>query len=149
MFFALCNGIGGGIITAQQFGAGNKDNVKKAIVNSGYILLLGSIVMGAIAFLLSKPVLLFMETPIEILDDAVLYMQLQCIGLPLVAIYNHASSMLRALGDSRTPLYFLVFSCFLNIGLDIWFVYGLNQGIFGAAIATIIAQVVAGMDCLG
>lgn len=150
LFFALCNGIGsgGGIITAQQFGAGNKDNVKKAIVNSGYILLLGSIVMGAIAFLLSKQVLLFMETPIEILDDAVLYMQLQCIGLPLVAIYNHASSMLRALGDSRTPLYFLVFSCFLNIGLDIWFVYGLDQGIFGAAIATIIAQVVAGMGCL-
>jgi putative MATE family efflux protein len=75
-------------------------------------------------------------------------MQLQCIGLPLVAIYNHVSSMLRALGDSRTPLYFLIFSCFLNIGLDIWFVYGLDQGIFGAAIATIIAQVVAGIGCL-
>ncbi len=150
LFFALCNGIGsgGGIITAQQFGAGNKDNVKKAIVNSGYILLLGSIVMGAIAFLLSKQVLLFMETPGEILDDAILYMQLQCIGLPLVAIYNHASSMLRALGDSRTPLYFLIFSCFLNIGLDLWFVCGLDKGIFGAAIATIIAQVIAGIGCL-
>lgn len=150
LFFALCNGIGsgGGIITAQQFGAGNKDNVKKAIVNSGYILLLGSIVMGAIAFVLSRQVLLFMATPEEILEDAVLYMRLQCIGLPLVAVYNHASSMLRALGDSKTPLYFLVFSCLLNIGLDYWFVYGLDKGIWGAAIATIIAQVVAGMGCM-
>lgn len=150
LFFALCNGIGsgGGIITAQQFGAGYEEKVKKTIVNSGYILFIGSLVVGIVALLLAEPMLRLMNTPEEIMKDAVLYMKLQCIGLPLVALYNHVSSMLRALGDSRTPLYFLVVACFLNIGLDIWFVYGFGLGVFGAAVATILAQLVAGAGCL-
>ncbi len=149
LFFALCNGIGsgGGIITAQEFGAGNDDNVKSAIVNSGYILMLGSIIMGAVSYIVSESVLSFMATPPEIMEDAVLYMKMQCIGLPLVAVYNHVSSMLRALGDSKTPLYFLVFSCILNVALDLWFVCGFNLGIFGAALATVIAQLIAGLGC--
>lgn len=150
LFFALCNGIGsgGGIITAQQFGAGNEEKVKKTIVNSGYILFIGSLVVGAVALLLAEPALRLMNTPEEIMGDAVLYMKLQCIGLPLVALYNHVSSMLRALGDSRTPLYFLVLASFLNIGMDIWFVYGFGLGILGVAVATILAQLVAGAGCL-
>ncbi len=150
LFFALCNGLGsgGGIITAQQFGAGNKENVKKAITNSAYILIIGSILMGAVAFAISSWVLGVMATPPEILQDSVTYMRMQCIGLPMVAVYNHVSSMLRALGDSRTPLYFLIFSCILNVGLDLWFVVGFGLGIFGAALATIIAQLIAGAGCL-
>ncbi len=150
LFFALCNGLGsgGGIITAQQFGAGNKENVKKAIINSAYILMIGSVLMGALAFAVSARVLEFMATPSEILQDSVMYMRMQCIGLPMVALYNHVSSMLRALGDSRTPLYFLIFSCILNVGLDLWFVVGFGLGIFGAALATIIAQLIAGVGCL-
>lgn len=150
LFFALCNGIGsgGGIITARQFGAGDKETVKKAIVNSGYILIMGSLVVGTIAFLLAESLLLLMNTPKDILPDALLYMRLQCVGLPLIAIYNHVSAMLRAIGDSKTPLYFLLFACVLNIGLDMWFVCRLEMGILGAAIATIIAQLVAGVGCL-
>ncbi len=150
LFFALCNGIGsgGGIITAQQFGAGNEENVKKSIVNSGYILLIGSLLVGAVAYVSSETMLRFMATPEEIMHDAVIYMKMQCIGLPLIAVYNHVSAMLRALGDSKTPLYFLVFSCLLNVGLDIWFVCGFGMGIFGAALATIIAQLIAGVGCL-
>ena len=150
LFFALCNGLGsgGGIITAQQFGAGNKENVKKAITNSAYILLIGSILMGALAFAISSWILNVMATPAEILQDSVTYMRMQCIGLPMVAVYNHVSSMLRALGDSRTPLYFLIFSCILNVGLDLWFVVGFGLGIFGVALATIIAQLIAGVGCL-
>ncbi len=150
LFFALCNGIGsgGGIITAQQFGAGNDEKVKKAIVNSGYILLLGSVLMGAVSYVFAEQLLHIMATPQELMPDALIYMKLQCIGLPLVAVYNHVSSMLRALGDSKTPLYFLIFSCILNVGLDLWFVYGLSMGIFGAALATILAQLVAGVGCL-
>lgn len=150
LFFALCNGLGsgGGIITAKQFGAGNDDEVKRTIVNSGYILFSGSLVVGLIAFLLAEPLLRFMATPENILQGAVLYMKMQCLGLPLVALYNHSSSMLRALGDSKSPLYFLVFACLLNIGLDVWFVYGFGMGIFGAALATIISQLTAGVSCL-
>ena len=150
LFFAMCNGIasGGGIITAQQFGAGNKENIKKAIVNSAYILIIGSIIIGAFAFFIAENVLYMMATPNEIIEDASLYMRMQCLGLPLIAIYNHVSSMLRALGDSKTPLYFLVFSCILNVGMDLYFVYVLEMGIFGAALATIIAQFIAGVGCL-
>lgn len=150
MFFALCNGIasGGGIITAQQFGAGNKDNIKKAIVNSAYILLTGSVVIGAIAFAICPTALRLMATPEDILQNAIVYMRMQCLGLPLIAIYNHVSSMLRALGDTRTPLYFLIFSCILNAGMDLYFVCVLGMGIFGAALATIIAQFISGMSCL-
>lgn len=150
LFFALCNGVGsgGGIITAKQFGAGNEEEVKKTIVNSGYILVAGSLVVGLIAFLLTGPLLRFMATPENILQDAMLYMKMQCLSLPLVAIYNHSSSMLRALGDSKSPLYFLMFACLLNVVLDVAFVYGLQMGIFGAAFATMIAQLVAGVGCL-
>lgn len=150
LFFALCNGLGsgGGIITAQQFGAGNEENVKKSIINAGYILLGGSFIVGIIAFAASGSVLHFMATPEEIMRDAVVYMEMQCIGLPLIAIYNHVSAMLRALGDSKTPLYFLIFASLLNVGLDLWFVCGLEMGIFGAALATIIAQLIAGVGCL-
>lgn len=150
LFFSLCNGIGsgGGIVTAQQFGTGHEENTKKSIINAGYIMIIGSLVMGAVAFVASKGVLQFMETPEEIMQDAILYMQMQCVGLPLIAVYNHSSSMLRALGDSRTPLYFLIFASILNVGLDLWFVCGLEMGVFGAALATIIAQFVAGIGCL-
>lgn len=150
LFFAMCNGLGsgGGILTAKEFGAGNEENVKKTIVNSGYILLFGSAIMGVLAALVSEPVLSFMNTPEHIMHDALIYMYMQCIGLPLVAIYNHSSSMLRALGDSRTPLYFLIFAALLNVGLDLWFVCGFEWGVFGAALATGIAQVIAGIGCL-
>lgn len=150
LFWAICNGLGsgGGILTAKQFGAGNDEEVKKTIVNSGYILMFGSVLMGILAAVVSKDVLEFMKTPDEIMPDALLYMYMQCIGLPLVAIYNHASSMLRALGDSKTPLYFLIFAALLNVGLDFWFVCGFEWGVFGAAFATGIAQVIAGIGCL-
>lgn len=150
LFFALCNGIGsgGGILTAQYFGAGKDESVKKAIVNSAYILLLGSVLMGIISFVFAEDLLHMMATPDELMSSSLIYMRMQCIGLPLVAVYNHVSSMLRALGDSKTPLYFLIFSCILNTGLDLWFVYGLGMGVFGAALATIIAQLIAGLGCL-
>ncbi|MBR5115630.1 MAG: polysaccharide biosynthesis C-terminal domain-containing protein, partial [Lachnospiraceae bacterium] len=69
-------------------------------------------------------------------------------GIIFIALYNYAASMLRALGDSRTPLYFLIFSCILNAGLDFLFVVGIRMGVFGAALATVISQFVSGAACL-
>ena len=150
LFFSVCNGIsaGTGVVTSQAFGAGDPAGTRKAIANAAYIMLASSLVMGVISFLAAPSVLALMGTPAEILPDATLYMRMSCIGLPLVAVYNYASAMLRALGDSRTPLYFLVVSCILNILLDILCVYNLGMGIFGAALATIIAQGISGMGCL-
>ena len=151
LFFALCNGIGsgGGIVASQFFGTKDDTSVRKTISNTAYLMLFMSVVVGSLAYLLSTPLLVFLDTPGTILNDALKYMRLQCIGLVFVALYNYAASMLRALGDSRTPLYFLIFSCILNAGLDIFFVYNLNMGVFGAALATVLSQFIAGATCLG
>jgi len=150
LFFSICNGIGsgGGIVTAQCFGAGEPARIKRAITNSAYIMMVTSIIMAVAAYIATPWALRMTDTPAELMPDAVLYMRMSCIGVPLVAVYNYASSMLRALGDSRTPLYFLVFACFLNIGLDLLCVNVWGMGVFGAALATIVAQVIAGAGCL-
>ncbi|SFB72916.1 MATE family efflux transporter [Butyrivibrio sp. YAB3001] len=150
LFFALCNGIGsgGGIITSQFFGKGNVSEIKSCIVNTGYIMMVFPVIVGFIAFLLSAPVLGMLSTPSEIMADAVAYMRIMCVGIVFVSLYNYASSMLRALGDSKTPLYFLIFSCILNTVLDIIFVCVLHMSVAGAGIATVIAQLVSGISCL-
>ena len=150
MFFALCNGIGsgGGIITAQCFGKGDKKEVKSCITNTAYIMAVFPMIIGFTAFVLSGPLLRLLETPEDILPDSLTYMRIMCVGIMFVSLYNFASAMLRALGDSRTPLYFLIFSCILNTVLDIIFVYGLNMSVAGAGIATVISQFVSGVTCL-
>lgn len=150
LFFSVCNGIssGGGIVTAQYYGAKDYDRVKQAIVNSAYIMLSTSLVTGVTAFLMVPTVLGWMGTPEEILPDAITYMRMTSASVPLIAVYNYASSMQRALGDSRTPLYFLIFSCFLNVGLDLLFVGSFGLGVFGAALATMLSQLLAGVGSL-
>lgn len=150
LFFSVCNGIGSGcgIVTSQYFGAGEQQKTKQAIANSAYIMFAAALVMGIVAYAAAPWVLQVMSTPADILPDAITYMRMSCIGVPLVAVYNYASSMLHALGDSKTPLCFLIFSCFMNIILDVLCVHTFNMGVFGAALATIIAQVMAGMGCL-
>lgn len=150
LFFALCNGIGsgGGIVTAQYFGSGDEKLVKSCIANTAYIMVVIPIVVGVAAFFLAKPLLEVLQTPDAIMKDALLYVKVMCIGLVFVSMYNYISSMLRALGDSKTPLYFLVFACLLNTVLDIVFVKYLKMSVWGAAIATLIAQFVSGMACL-
>ena len=150
LFFSVCNGVssGGGIITAQYYGAKDYDRVKRAIVNSAYIMLSTSLVTGVTAFLMVPTVLGWMGTPAEILPDAVTYMRMTSASVPLIAVYNYASSMQRALGDSRTPLYFLIFSCFLNVGLALLFVGSFGLGVFGAALATMLSQLLAGVGSL-
>ncbi len=150
LFFAICNGIGsgGGIITSQCFGKKDDDAVKSCIVNTGYIMIVFPIIVGFIAFVLTEPILILLETPAEILKDAADYMKIMCVGLVFVSLYNYVSSMLRALGDSKTPLFFLIFSCLLNTGLDFLFVVGLDMRVMGAGIATIISQFVSGIGCL-
>ena len=150
LFFSIFNGISGGcgIVTAQYFGARKDAMVCKAIANSAYIMLAFSLLTGTIAFAMVPTVLSWMGTPKEILPDAITYMRMTSASVPLIAIYNYASSMQRALGDSRTPLYFLIFSCLLNVGLDLLFVGAFGLGVFGAALATMLSQLLAGSGSL-
>ena len=150
LFFSAFNGICGGcgVVTAQCFGAREDARVRRCIANSAYITLASSLVTSLIAFLMVPTVLAWMGTPEEILPDAIVYMRMTSASVPLIAIYNYASSMQRALGDSRTPLFFLVFSCVLNVGLDVLFVGAFGLGVFGAALATMLSQLLAGLGSL-
>lgn len=150
LFFSVCNGIasGSGIVTSQFFGAGDEKRTKTAIANSAYVMLTAALIMGSAAFLAAPSVLRLLETPADILPNSLTYIRMSCIGVPLVAVYNYSAAMLRALGDSKTPLIFLILSCFLNICLDVLFIYVFQMGVFGAALATVIAQTTSGLGCL-
>ena len=148
-FFALCNGIGsgGGIITSHFFGEGNDSKVKNCIVNTAFVMIVVPLVIGTIAFFAAQPILKFLKTPQSILADSCAYMKIMCLSLIMISVYNFISSMLRALGDSKTPLYFLIFSCFLNVILDLIFVCVFHMGVIGAGIATLISNVICGTLC--
>ena len=150
LFFSLFNGISGGcsIVTAQFFGARDDERVRLSIVNSAYLTLASSIATGTVAFLMVPTVLSWMGTPPEILPEAVTYMRMTSASVPLIALYNYASSMQRALGDSRTPLLFLIVSCLLNVCLDLLFIGTFGMGVFGAALATMLSQLLAGCGSL-
>lgn len=148
-FFALCNGIGngGGIIVSQFFGAADNDNVKRCIVNTGYVMLVFPILVGTVGFISIPALLNLLDTPADIFPNAVVYLRFMCVGMLFVSLYNYIASMLRALGDSRSPLYFLIISTLINVGLDILFVYNLKMGVRGVAIATILSQFIAATSC--
>ncbi|MBQ7969475.1 MAG: MATE family efflux transporter [Treponema sp.] len=150
LFFAICNGFasGGGILVSQSFGRGDTKEVKNYIANTGYIMIILPFVVGILAFFLASPILKMLDTPANIFGDARLYIRLMSIGLIFVSVYNYVSSILRALGNSKTPLYFLIFTCFLNVLLDLLFVCVFKQGVFGAGIATLISQFASNILCL-
>lgn len=150
LFFAICNGIssGGGVVTSQFFGMGDAKKVRKSIVNTAYVMLVMPAFVGGIAFALAELMLKMLATPPELMDDALAYTRLMCVGIIFVSLYNFSSSMLRALGDSKTPLFFLIFSCFLNVGLDLLFVAKFGWGVMGAGVATVISQFVSAVICI-
>lgn len=149
-FFSLCLGLssGIGILISQYFGAGKEEDVKKTIANSVYILTISGVIMSLAGILLARPILEIMKTPEANMEDAVTYMQIVCGATIVVAIYNGISAILRALGDSKTPLIFLVIASFLNVGLDLLFVLQFNMGVAGVAWATVIAQIVSSVGSI-
>lgn len=151
LIFSLCGGManGIGVIISQYFGAGRDDEVKKSIANAVYIMATAALVMGTIGVVFSRPILAFLNTPANILDEAALYMQIMSAGIFAVATYNCVSAILRAIGDSKTPLYFLIVASIVNVILDLLFVRVFHMGVAGAGIATIIAQLFSGLGSLG
>ncbi|MBO5146077.1 MAG: MATE family efflux transporter [Lachnospiraceae bacterium] len=147
LFFAMSFGIsaGVGVVVSQYFGADRMDMVEKSIINGMYLLAAVSAVMGIIGIASARWVLVALDTPEVILDDAVIYMRVSCAGILAIAAYNGVASVLRALGDSKTPLYFMVAACFINIVLDLLFVVGFGWSVFGVALATVIAQLIAAL----
>ncbi len=149
LFFAICQGLasGAGVIVSQYFGGGEYENVKKTIANSFYIVMLSGVILSVLGFVLAKPILVIMDTPKVQQQDAVDYMQIVCAGTIAVAAYNYVAQIMRALGDAKTPLIFLLISTVTNIVLDIVFVVYMDMGVKGAGYATIIAQLFSAIGC--
>lgn len=134
--------------TAQAFGAGDHRQVKRSVRACMILSVALSVVMTALSVPFLRPLLCFMKTPDELLPDAVLYIQIICGGMFSTIFYNMISCILRALGDSRTPLIFLIVSAILNVVLDILLIAVVGMGVEGAALATVIAQVISAVLCL-
>jgi putative MATE family efflux protein len=149
--FSICLGlsIGISIIISQYFGAKKDEDVKKAIANGIYVIAVSGIIMSALTSYFAHPILQAMHTPPEILEDSTTFLRIVSGGMIAVAAYNGIAAMLRALGDSKTPLIFLVISCVICVILDLLFVLKLGLGVAGTAWATVISQGIAALGCAG
>lgn len=136
------------ILMAQEFGAGNMGKLKKVIGNSAVLAMLCAVVLLVSGQLLAAWALQLLQTPPEIMGNALLYLRIMFLGVPVVMSYNFFASILRALGDGKTPLYAMIVASIVNIVLDLLFVLGFRLGIAGAAVATLLAQIVSGLYCL-
>lgn len=148
--FSLSSGlaIGIGIVVAQYFGAKDYKNVRATIGNSVYVLGLASIIVSILAFAFCPQLLRLLNCPPSILHDSIIYMRTTCCGILFIAFYNGVASILRAFGDSKSPLYFLILSSIVNLVLDLVFVLAFHWGVFGVALATIISQAISAVTSL-
>lgn len=150
MMLGVIQGItqGFGILMAQQFGAGKHDELRKTVGCSITLSLLSSVLLLCAGQIIARPVLTLLQTPPEILHDALLYLRIMYLGVPVVMSYNLFAAILRSLGDGRTPLLAMIAAAIVNIALDLLFVLVFGFGIGGAAAATLIAQLFSSLFCL-
>lgn len=145
MGFTMGSMNGFALPVAQQFGARNYDKLKKYYGNAIILAVITALVMSGVTMLLCRSILRWMNTPSNIEELAYDYLMVIFAGIPVTVLYNFVSGMLRALGDSKRPLYFLLISSGLNIVLDLVFILVFHWGVAGAAIATVFSQLVSGI----
>lgn len=139
---------GAGIMVSQYFGAHRKDDLRKTIGTCLTLTFIAGIFIMIVGTLIAAPMMSLLNTPADVYDMAVDYLVIIFLGIMGSGVYNIVSGILRGMGDSVSPLLFLLVACFLNIILDLWFVAGLGMTADGVALATIIAQAVSGALCL-
>lgn len=142
MLIGICNGLslGAGAVISQAYGAKDEDRIHRAVHTTMVVTFLLCAVMTVVGVSLVTPGLRLMRTPDIMLEEASQYLTIYFSGIAGLLIYNMGSAILRAVGDSRRPLYFLIFSALLNTALDLLFVIRFHMGVAGVAYATIIAQ---------
>lgn len=150
MILGLATGLCAGfsIPVSQDFGAGNQKQMRSSVAHAAYLSLAAAALLTILMVLFTGPILRLMNTPEEIYEYAYGYIFILFAGLGAIVLYNMLASLLRALGDSRTPLYFLVLSCVVNVALDYVLIVPCGMGVSGAAWATVIAQLLSGGLCL-
>ncbi len=150
MVIGFCTGLSGGfaIPVAQKFGAKENSELRKYVANSLWLCIFFSILITALVCYFCDSILHLMRTPEDIFVYARTYIFIIFLGIPFTIFYNTLAGILRAIGDSKTPVFCLMLSTILNIILDFVFIIGLHMGVRGPAIATIISQLLSGTLCL-
>lgn len=139
--------VGFGIPVAETFGAKDQGGLRKYLFNGALLCVVLSVVFTLFTTLMAGPLLQLIHTPEELYADAALYIRIIFLGIPATVLYNYASSVLRAMGDSQHPFYFLLAASVLNIGLDYLLIVSMGMGVDGAAIATVLSQLLSGGLC--
>ena len=134
---------GAGVVVARNYGSKDYDTLSRAVHTSMLLALIGGLAFSLIGIGVSAPALELMGTKPEILDKATLYMRIICLGVPATAVYNFGATILRSVGDSKTPLYILALSGLVNVGLNFFFVVACDMTVDGVALATIISQYIS------
>lgn len=135
--------LGANVVMGHAKGANNKDFAVKILHTSMILAVITGVLVGVIGFFGSETLLNWMDTPSSILVKSTEYLKIYFVGLPFLMIYNYGSQILRALGDSKRPLYILIISGLINVAFDFWFVIGFNWDVSGVAWATVISEVVS------
>lgn len=146
--FVIGNTAGFAIPVAQKFGAKDYSGMRRFTMNAVYMGIFFSVLITAIVCLFTRAILIVTNTPKEILDAAYTYIIIVFAGIPVMYLYNLTASIIRALGDSRTPLYFLIVAALLNIVLDVVSIKVMGLGVAGPAYATVISQLISGILCV-
>ena len=136
------------VLTAQKFGAGDMRAMRQTVAGASILSLIVGVILTAAFMILMKPWLMAMNTPADIFADAYAYIMIVSAGILAQMLYNLLASVLRALGNSKVPLYFLILSALLNIVLDLVLIIVFHMGAAGAAVATVVSQGVSGLLCL-
>ena len=150
LIIGLCLGFCSGfsIPIAQDFGAKNEPGLRRHVWHAVVLSAVISVLLGLAATLLCKPLLRLMNTPEEILDASASYIRIIFAAIPCCVLYNMASGILRALGDSKTPVFFLILASLVNIVLDLLLIIVFKMDVAGAAVATAVSQLVSGIGCV-
>lgn len=142
----VCNGFA--IPLAHKFGAGDDSGLRAFMMNAVYLSVIFAVVMTTLTVIFCRPILQLMQTPENIIDQAYSYIVIIFLGIPATYLYNLVSGVIRSLGDSKTPVIFVTLASVLNIALDLIFIVGAGMGVAGAALATVISQLISGGGCL-
>ncbi|HIZ56738.1 MAG TPA: MATE family efflux transporter [Firmicutes bacterium] len=150
LVLGFISGMTGGfsVVIAQRFGAGDYSEMRNAVALSCYLCVIMAVILSVGSALAARPILQLMDTPDDIIDGSFRYIVVIYAGSFAPIFYNMLSGVLRALGDSRTPLYFLIISSILNVILDFSFILFFHMGVEGAAYATVLSQFISGLLCL-
>lgn len=142
----VCNGFA--IPVAQRIGANEPSKMRRYVANAAYLSVLFAVLLTVATGLLCRQILTLMLTPDDIFSGAYTYIFVIFMGIPATFLYNLLAGIIRSLGDSKTPVYFLAMSSVLNIVLDFLLILGFRGGVAGAAVATVASQGVSGIACL-